>query len=380
MMANISTTTTAGPRVGPPLRPGDFTVLMRLDKNGPELDRERVTDSDVSEIFSELWLERWLRRGCPDVSIESLSLRIIPTYGEGKDARCAGFTFEATDPLGRSAQREYALEAFQEVAARGSQRLLADGRLKSDDVYYYEVVVQKRPRAADEAAPELFKVRTKNPPLAFQPLPLRPLLNRARKVGKLDDRWVCVFFTERALAAAERYARRGAGANPPIETGAILVGPLCSCPQTGEMFAVVCDVLEVKDAEGSSFSLSYTGQTWRRIQAVMRARQADPATGAYRILGQAHGHNFRPDFKAGEDHGSCETCPKLEKCRLTSVFVSQDDRTWTRAVFSRQPWQLALIFGHDARGRQMHALFGLRDNRLAERGYHVIPDFNPEEK
>jgi len=377
-MPNSSATTTR-PRVGRPVRPEDFTVVMRLEQSGPELDRERVRGADVSEIFSELWLGRWLRRGYVDVAVEDLTSRIIPTHGDGTDGRCASFTFEATDPLGRSAQREYALEAFHDVASRGSQRLLADGRLKPDDVYYYEVIVQRRPPPAKKAGAELFKMTAKNPPLAFERLPLRSLLDRARKVGKMDDRWSYVFFTKKALAAAERYARRGGSVNPPIETGAVLVGPLCSCPQTGEMFAVVCDVLEVKDAEGSSFSLSYTGETWQGIQAVMRARQAHPATRAHRILGQAHGHNFRPDFKAGEGHGSCQTCPKLAECRLTSVFISQDDRTWTRAVFSRQPWQLGLIFGHDARGSDIHALFGLRDNRLAERGYHVIEDFHPEE-
>lgn len=362
---------------GPALRPVDFTVIMRLKQDGPEIDREPVTEADVSDIASELWMERWLRRGRPEVPIESLSLRIVPTHSDGPGGRCTSFRFELTDPLGHSAQREYTLEVFQDAASRSAGRLLADKRLKPDDLYYYEVVAGQCPRPGGQVDPPLFKVTAKTPPLVYQELPLRPLLRRARTVGKVDDRCFPAFFTEGALAAAQRYARRGAGENPPRETGAVLAGPLCFCPQSGEMYAVVCDALEVKDAESSCFSLSYSGQTWRRIQAVIRAKQEDPATRAHRILGQTHGHNFRPDFKAGEGHGSCETCPKAASCRLTSVFISQDDRNWSRAVFCRQPWQLAMIFGHDARGGHMHALFGLQDNRLARRGYHVIPDFDP---
>jgi hypothetical protein len=149
----------------------------------------------------------------------------------------------------------------------------------------------------------------------------------------------------------------------------VLVGPLCSCPRTGEFFAVVCEALEVRDAEEREFSLTYSGKSWARIQAVLKARQSQPATRAHRILGQCHGHNFLPAGGAPP----CEHCAGAEVCTRTSVFVSPDDRLWCRAVFSRQPWQLCHIFGQSARGDGVGSLFGLRDGQLRERGFHVIP-------
>ena len=100
---------------------------------------------------------------------------------------------------------------------------------------------------------------------------------------------------------------------------------------------------------------------------------AQPVTRAHRILGQCHGHNFLPAGGAPP----CEVCHKLKECTRTSVFVSSDDRTWSRAVFSRQPWQLCHIFGLNARGEPTDKLFGLRDGRLLERGFHVVPNFDP---
>ncbi len=105
----------------------------------------------------------------------------------------------------------------------------------------------------------------------------------------------------------------------------------------------------------------------------MKARQARPATRAHRILGQCHGHNFLPAGGAPP----CEHCPTAKVCSRTSVFVSPDDRLWSRAVFSRQPWQLCHIFGLNARGEGVGSLFGLRDGQLLERGFHVIPEYPP---
>ena len=58
------------------------------------------------------------------------------------------------------------------------------------------------------------------------------------------------------------------------------------------------------------------------------------------------------------------------------MFVSAGDQTWSRAVFARQPWKLCQIFGWNARRERVEGLFGLRDGRLLERGYYVIPDFD----
>ncbi len=141
------------------------------------------------------------------------------------------------------------------------------------------------------------------------------------------------------------------------------------------MFCVICDALEVKDAEMKPFSLSYSGKSWARIQAVLRARQAQPATQAQRIVGQCHGHNFLPNDGAPP----CELCHKQEVCARTSVFVSSDDRQWCRAVFHRQPWALCHIFGLNARHDQVDSLYGLSGGRLEERGFYVVDVFDPSE-
>jgi hypothetical protein len=75
--------------------------------------------------------------------------------------------------------------------------------------------------------------------------------------------------------------------------------------------------------------------------------------------------------------GSCETCEKAATCSLTSVFVSHDDRTWSQAVFAGQPWQLCHIFGLNSRSEEVHALFSLRENRLKQRAFYLLPDFDP---
>ena len=154
----------------------------------------------------------------------------------------------------------------------------------------------------------------------------------------------------------------------------MLVGSLARCPDSGDLFVLVLEVLEAVGAEEKQFSLYYSSETWGRIQAVMNAMQSQPATRTWRIVGVVHGHNFLPDN--GEP--PCEACPQLPVCGRSSVFVSEDDIAWSRAVFRRQPWHLSHIFGLNARREPVHGLFGLRDGRVLERGFHVIPEFSFE--
>ncbi len=203
-------------------------------------------------------------------------------------------------------------------------------------------------------------------------VPLAPLLERARAVGPPNPDCVRIFYTEAALLRAEALSRKGADSHPAVETGGVLIGSLARCPETHDLFVLVLDVLEAADAQQKEFSLYYSSRTWGRIQAVMKAMQAQPATRTYRIVGQCHGHSFLPANGAPP----CEVCPRVEVCGRTSVFVSTDDINWARAVFRRQPWHISQIFGLNARREHVQGLFGLRDGRLLERGFHVIPEFD----
>jgi hypothetical protein len=64
-------------------------------------------------------------------------------------------------------------------------------------------------------------------------------------------------------------------------------------------------------------------------------------------------------------------------CPRTSAFLSSDDEIWTRAVFAGQPWALAQVFGLDARGAPVEALFGWRHGRLRRRPCHLLDHFEP---
>ena len=148
-----------------------------------------------------------------------------------------------------------------------------------------------------------------------------------------------------------------------------MAGSLCADPN-GEFFVVAYDAFEVIGAEKTMVSLAYSGESWTRIQNIIQARQKSQPH--YKLIGQAHGHNFLPN-----DGNCCEACPTREYCDLTNLFASADDQEFTRAVFSQQPWSLCLIFGLSARGDLIRGLFTLHDGKLGMREFRLLPDFDP---
>jgi hypothetical protein len=351
-----------------------LSVLLRLELDSAPLTREQVLPADLTDVISEAWRDGCLRRGYPDVPQADVPMRLVPTFKNGSNRRCAGFELEVTAPGGERTRRPFTIHSLAPVARRAAAKMLSAGTLQSAQTYFYEVELNRR---ALSAAPSIvsgdFDIRVKTAPLRFLNVPLRPLLEKATAVDVLDDDHFTVFYTAEAFAQAEKFSRRGGDAVPAVETGGVLIGSLCSCKSSGEFFAVVTDVLEVHEAEENEFSLSYSGKSWMRIQNIMKARQASEPHRAERILGQAHGHNFVPN-----EGKTCEACPQRPVCSLNNLFVSLDDQNWTRAVFAHQPWQLCHIFGLTARGDKINGLFGLQDGRLQSRGFFILPEFNPE--
>lgn len=350
-----------------------LAVIIRAAADGSALAVEPVHDADLAEAQAECWRELCLRKGRL-VPLASLQFDLVPIAQEGAAAGClAGFALAVASPAGLEGRTLFTARALKEVASRAAKKLLAAEKLKGGEKYYYEVITQAAAPAAAVAptGPALFKLTIQSAPLPFLSVSLQPLLQRATPVNLAADAGEYpIFFTAAAFQKAELFSRRGAAHVPPVESGAALVGPLCVCPDSGEFFVVVTDALEAIAAEQTAVTLAYSARSWDRIQTVVRARQqVQPAV---RLLGQSHGHNFLPNN--GE---KCAACDQRPTCPITSVFVSPEDRLWTRAVFARQPWQLCHIFGLTVRGEKAEGLFALHDGRLRQRGYYLVEDFDP---
>ena len=327
--------------------PGELAlvVALREGKDGPDLRFEAVTDADLHQARSEIWLHEYLRKGHPAVPLSELSTRVLPIIGKEGTEQCSGFSLTAVDGKGNDATRVFSIYALDPVAQRGREALRAS-RGEENGTYYFRVLARKRAPAPPAVQPASFTIARNEKPLSYLCRPLAPLLERAKPVGDIDSAAAYpVFYTADALSKAERLARRGERLDPAIETGCLLLGPLCSCPVSGEFFAVVCDALELFDTEQTTYSLSYTSKTWSRIETMITARQRSPEMRAHGILGQAHGHPFLPTH----DDQTCSTCGKWETCAMTSTLPSSSDALWCQAVFNGQPWALCHIFGFSAR-------------------------------
>jgi len=346
-----------------------LAVRLLRDPFGPEIAREALTARDLPDAVGELWFEAYLRRGRPDMALASVRARIEPVFaGNSAKAagRCAGFELVATGDAGDEFRCAFAHHSLGPVAARGARRLRASGELAQNAVYYFDLV-WTAPRG--ETAPVWIAGPEGRgaPELLRQPL-ARWLADGERVPFGAEQGDYPVLFTRRALARAERIARKGAAERPAVESGGLLIGVLCQCPDTDEIYAVVLDVLEATDSEASTYAIEFSGKTWARFEAILRARRRNPAMRHHLILGQVHGHNFLP-FDGAKP---CAACALRAVCTRTSATLSEEDRTWCRSVFSAEPWQLSMIFGHDAVGRPVSAFYGQAGGVLVRRDFWVV--------
>ena len=347
-----------------------LAVRLFKESGTSPLASESVRLADLSEVASETWRDSCLRKGHPEIPLSEAAMRLSLVRESEAGGRNIGFKVELSLPAGQTSARLFTIHSIRHVAERAVGPLVEREILRSGENYFFDVIAgDESPATTSKPLTEIpihLSVRSK--PLAYLTLPLRPLLERATPVALLDDEALPVFYTESAFAKAESCARRGIASG--VETGGALFGSLAACPESGEFFAIVDDVIEIEDAEEKKFSLAYSSQSWQRLQAIQHARQiAFPARGD-RLLGQTHCHPFRPN-----DGNVCAECARRPVCTLSSAWASEDDQLWHKAVFARQPWAMCHIFGLTARGDASDRLFGLADGRLQARGFYLLPDF-----
>ncbi|MHC4854560.1 MAG: hypothetical protein ACYTF5_21365 [Planctomycetota bacterium] len=357
-----------------------LVVDLRAERGGPVLATEPVRSGDLQEAVGEIWWRGYARRGAFAADVHAMEVSLQPVMRETAEVagEVAGKADGKTD--GKTAGNEDAEPVNQRpcpgfvlspVAQRGATELLRRGVLRETDTFYYELravgPAPSGPRPIQRSVSTKGTVLSRSRDTSFEVLPLAALMECSRPVGTTVPGDHQLFYTETALQRAESIARRGEQLEPAVESGGVLMGLLCWCPVAGDAFVVVVDALEAQDASQHEFSLSFSGKTWLRLQAVLRARRAQPGEGALRILGQTHGH----PFSAGEP---CAACPQTPDCPKHTALLSEDDRRWSRAVFAGQPWQVGHLWGINARGEPTANVYGLSGGRLEPRGYRVIAD------
>jgi hypothetical protein len=351
----------------------NYAVNLKLQPDGPAIHCEPVLPADLIEIYSEVWLSAYLRKGRPEIGFNDIAYRLLPEFINGSRDRCGRLVVESQQPDGRIAHSPNGVEALRTVADRGAKGLLEKGILVFGQPYFYEVIAgedaQSRDAMGQNEPVKGEPSKIKYAPLIYREVSISPLIKRATAVGTVDE-GIPIFFKKHTYMTAERFSRKGARYNPPVESGAVVLGWLGACPDTGEFFVVATEVIELVDTLQNKISLTYTDKTWANIQAVLRERQSTAAARSERIVGQSHGHNFLPCFGKKE----CDQCEEQQRCTASSVFVSENDLLWSRCVFSRQPWAFCEIFGLDARGTHVQQMYGFRQGRLVKRGFYVIPE------
>jgi hypothetical protein len=348
-----------------------YAVNLKLQRHAPKVHCEPVLPADLTEIYSEAWLAAYLRKGHPEVGFNDLTFRLWPQFVTDSTHRCRQVIIESKPSSGKALFSPKGVEVLRAVAERGAQRLIEAELLDFGQPYYYEVVAEEHAAADpvdEQAASEPYgSPQIKYRPINYREVGISSLLKGATAVGAAH-KGLPIFVNRSTYRKAEQSARNGARTDPPVESGAVVLGWLGSCPETGEFFVVATDVIELVEALQKENSLTYTDKTWAHIQTVLRHRRLNPQTSAERIVGQCHGHNFPPC--SGDQE--CDHCAERNACKATSVFVSESDLLWSRCVFSRQPWAFCQIFGLDARGGPVHRMYGFRKGRLKARGFYLI--------
>ncbi len=339
------------------------TLQIREPKSGRVLGSHALQPADLALCGSEFWREHYLRRNRPDVYFEDLDLTVLP--GLDVPGLEPGFAIQGHV---RDSDEPWARQEFPAGALRVASLDLIAALLKRKELDpKAKAVCQLHLDSAGLSLREAFRRAggTSRVPtlLAYS----RRHLPACTDSDDGEPGPFPVYYLAAALERAEHYARCGALHSPPLESGCFLMGHPCRCPESGELYVVITEALRIRGAEAGTYHMTMSGAAWIEIEAILRRRAAS-GTGA-RAVGFAHGHPFLP----GLDHAACARCEQQAECNLTSVFISDDDSRWMASVFAhRHPWQVAHVFGLDARAGHVQALFSLQDGQLQPRPYTVL--------
>lgn len=381
-MTAIPTTETCEPS-GAPLGlastpDGESLVVAVAGKaNGKTriLAMEAVNENDLTAARDETWW-RGVRTGRLPPALGDLTMKLIPG-SRHRGGLVDGYSLELGDASHRYGHR-FTVHSLSRTAQRALGRLIHRKQLPEDAEVSYHLVCQpvKPPRAGASDQPGPVHATLRHAPLLLGEASLDEYIESSQPVsagqatepgdhGELPP--MPVFFHPQVWAKGHSLARRGND----LESAGVWTGRLMRDTNSPEVFLVVDACIDAKHAAEEKYSVTFTGETWRRVRQVLDQRRRRLNRPQEIILGSVHGHNFAPGTK--EEGGRlCDECPQLATCRSTTAVLSAADLKWHQSVFSAQPYAIMALWGWSARNEEVWQCYSLDRATLVSRPLRIL--------
>ncbi|MFV1965907.1 MAG: hypothetical protein ACC628_10820 [Pirellulaceae bacterium] len=351
-----------------------LTVAITAKAGGIErlLTHEPVCRTDLLAGRDYTWWQG-VTKGLLPPDLDALTMRVLPGENIGGDW-LAGFSIEMHDGR-RSFRHRFSVAAVAQTAQRAEQRLLDQKVLKPNDEYniHLTLLPADSPTSNGDSSPDIgICARKRSVPLRFEKESLAKYLAASEPMpGVIPEhapeangkgRPMHVFFTDELWNEGRVIARRGGE----DESAGMWTGRLIQDTDSPQVFTRVDACVEAEGAKEEKAAVTFTGETWNRVNRVLEMRRRKLKRPNEIYVGSVHGHNFMPQADAAGNR-QCEHCHVLEVCSRTTAVASLDDTNWHLTHFARQPWATLLIWGWNAREQEEWRMYGLSETTLAPR-------------
>ena len=320
------------------MRHDEYTYSLKLFRqNGEPLDDLPMSvDWAPAEECARF---EGVRRGLLDPD-ELRCASVVPLWSEQPGAPfLRGFRVQLSGPNAHEMVRDFGSTYFRDLAVRASSDLVERGLLVRGETFRYRVVALRRREGQARPRP-VFVTEEVIPPLPLRTSNLAALASGSLPVGEHRPDDPPVYVPREVLEEAADLTREAGDR----ETGGILIGHLHRDPEVPEVFVQVTAQIPAHHTRAGHMRLTFTPETWTALQAALDLRQRDEI-----MLGWWHSHPSR---------AWCGECPpeRRESC--------------PRTVFPRA-YSVALVV-NDAVAGLSYSMYGWRDGRIAQRGFHAI--------
>ena len=342
------------------------------------LAREPVSLADLTFVRDETWIHG-VRTGTLGWNLHDLPMSVLPGK-EDPSGRLLSYYVELGEGE-RTVRRKFSILSLSSVALRAKKRLGEDSAEKDGEFIFNLRQLPADNRSIFDSKPGETATRRRVGTLLtrkaeiphFENASLTEYLRESEILQSPslpldeDQDIVHLFLTPEVWDQTDALARRGGDK----ESAAMWTGRLMKDAESPEVFMKIDSCIPAELATEKKYSVTFSGSTWAHLKARLAVRRKRLNRPSERFLGSVHGHNFSvpPD---AEGNTQCAACSQAETCGRTTAFLSQDDETWHRSVFLKQPWATLLVYGWNARGEKDFKLYGLKDGRLQPRSLRLL--------